>query len=127
FNGRELVDFLNFTNMLEIMFHHTHKLSNWFEKRLAIHSFHHHASWYTKGFRLSSEVRAALMRIETVTQLDDLFQDVDRSQPFPPSAMRVVRGKATGTQKVALPVGFLNNLNNDTPLESSDVEIGDGG
>jgi hypothetical protein len=41
--------------------------------------------------------------------------------------MRVVRGKATGTQKVALPLGYLNNLDDETPLTGADEETGDGG
>jgi nifR3 family TIM-barrel protein len=127
FSGREPMDPPNFGDVLEIMFRHARKLSDWFGERLAMHSFRRHASWYTKGFRLSSEIRVALMRIESVSQLEDLFQDVDRSQPFPPTAMRVVRGKATGTQKVALPVGFLDNLDDDAPLVGSDVDVGDGG
>jgi nifR3 family TIM-barrel protein len=127
FNSREPVDPPNFGDVLEIMFQHARKLSGWFGESLAMHSFRRHAAWYTKGFRLSSEIRAALMRIETVVQLVGLFQDVDRSQPFPPSAMRVVRGKATGIQKVALPAGFLDDLEDDAPLLGADAEIGDGG
>ena len=127
FNGREPADPPNFGEMLDIMLRHARKLSDWFGEKLAMHSFRRHASWYTKGFRMSSEVRAALMRIETVGQLEELFRDADRSQPFPPSAMRVVRGKATGTQKVALPSGYLNNLDDDTPLPGADEDAGDGG
>jgi hypothetical protein len=127
FNGRQPLDPPNFGDVLEIMFRHARKLSDWFGERLAMHSFRRHASWYTKGFRVSSEIRAALMRIETVSQLEDLFSTADRFQPFPPSAMRVVRGKATGTQKVALPAGFLDNLEDDRVLPGSDAEIGDGG
>jgi nifR3 family TIM-barrel protein len=127
FNGREPLDPPDFGAVLEIMFHHARKLSDWFGERLAMQSFRRHASWYTKGFRLSSEIRSALMRIETVAQLEDLFQGVDRSQPFPPAAMRVVRGKATGTQKVALPAGYLDNLEDDRPLAGSDIEGEDGG
>jgi nifR3 family TIM-barrel protein len=127
FNGREPVNPPNFDEVLEIMFHHARKLADWFGERLAMHSFRRHASWYTKGFRLISEIRCALMRIETVSQLENLFLDADRAQPFPPAAMRVVRGKATGTQKVALPAGFLDNLEDDRPLDGSDAELGDGG
>jgi nifR3 family TIM-barrel protein len=127
FNGREPVDPPNFGEVLDIMSNHAQKLAAWFGERFAMHSFRRHASWYTKGFRVSSEIRAGLMRIETLAQLEELFSDVDRSQPFPPSAMRVVRGKATGTQKVALPAGFLTNLDDDTPLPGSDEDAGDGG
>jgi hypothetical protein len=90
-------------------------------------SFRRHAAWYTKGFRIPSEIRAGLMRIETLAQLGQLMAQVDRSQPFPPSAMRVVRGKATGTQKVALPLGYLDNLDDASPVCGADDDVGDGG
>jgi len=127
FNGRDPQDPPNFGEVLEITFAHARRLADWFGERPAMHSFRRHASWYTKGFRISSEIRAALMRVETVAQLTELFRDVDRGQPFPPSAMRVVRGKATGTQKVALPLGYLDNLEDDIPLDGSDEDPGDGG
>jgi len=41
--------------------------------------------------------------------------------------MRVVRGKATGTQKVSLPAGYLDNIEDDAPLAGSDEDAGDGG
>src|SRR3989442_11073185 len=115
FAGREPVDPPNFAEVLEIMFVNARKLCDWFGERMALRTFRRHASWYTKGFRMTSEVRGGLMRVETLGQLEELFRGADRSQPFPPSAMRVVRGKATGVQKVALPAGFLNNLDDDTP------------
>jgi nifR3 family TIM-barrel protein len=127
FDGREPADPPNFGEVLEIMFDHARSLCDWFGERMAMHSFRRHASWYTKGFRMTSEQRAGLMRVETVADLEVLLQDVDRGQPFPPSAMRVVRGKATGTQKVALPAGYLSNLDDDTPLSGSDEDPGDGG
>jgi nifR3 family TIM-barrel protein len=127
FNRREPADPPYFGEVLEIMFAHARKLSDWFGERMAMHSFRRHASWYTKGFRMTSEQRSGLMRVETLSDLYELFEAVDRSQPFPPSAMRVVRGKATGTQKVALPLGYLNNLNDDVPLAGSDEDPGDGG
>ena len=127
FNGCEPLDPPHFGEVLEIMFRHAQSLADWFGERLAMHSFRRHSSWYTKGFRMSPEIRAELMRIETVSQLQNLFCNVDRSQPFPPSAMRVVRGKATGTQKVSLPMGYLDNLDDDTPLPGSGEDAGDGG
>ena len=127
FNGREPQDPPVFGEVLDIMFDHARKLSSWFGERLAMHSFRKHASWYTKGFTMPSEVRAAIMRVESVAQLIALFEGVDRSQPFPPSAIRVPRGKATGIQKVALPSGFLNDLDDATPTEGADDETGDGG
>lgn len=127
FDGREPIDPPNFGGVLEIMFDHARKLCDWFGERLAMRSFRRHASWYTKGFRMTSEVRSGLMRIETLVQLEALFRDVDRSQPFPATAVRVVRGKATGIQKVALPPGFLDNLDDATPTSGAGDDAGDGG
>ena len=40
----------------------------------------------------------------------------DPDEPFPPTAMRVQRGKTAGTQKVSLPEGFLvDRLTNANP------------
>jgi nifR3 family TIM-barrel protein len=127
FNGREPIDPPSLGEVLEIMFAHARQLCDWFGERMAMRSFRRHASWYTKGFRMTQEVRAGLMRVETAAQLEALFHDVDRSQPFPPSAMRVVRGKATGVQKVALPAGFLSNLDDASPTPGADDDAGDGG
>src|SRR5215475_10670642 len=80
--------FRDLSEVFDVMFPHARRLADWFGERTAMHSFRRHASWYTKGFRISSEIRAALMRVETLVELEDLFRDVDRSQPFPPSAMR---------------------------------------
>src|SRR5499427_6081819 len=79
FNGREPGNPPYFGEVLDIMFSHARKLCDWFGERTAMHSFRRHASWYTKGFRLTSELRSALMRVETVSELESLFHDVDRS------------------------------------------------
>ena len=78
-------------------------------------AFRRHMSWYTKGFRLTSQVRARMMQVRTLDEMASLFEDVDRDQPFPPSAMRVKRGKRGGRQRVALPEGYLDNLDDAKP------------
>jgi hypothetical protein len=56
-----------------------------------------------------------------VSQLDPL-------EPFPRSALRVSRGKHSGTQVVSLPDGFLEHLDDDTAPEGDDEDQGgDGG
>jgi hypothetical protein len=51
---------------------------------------------------------------------------VDRTLPFPPDAVRVPRGKTAGTQKVALPEGYLDHLDDATP-PGPDAEAADSG
>ena len=78
-------------------------------------SFRRHVSWYTKGFSLSSFVRDRMVQAKTVEELANLFQDVDREQLFPISAMRTKRGKRGGRQQVALPAGYLDSPDDQTP------------
>lgn len=128
FNGREPTNPPAFGEILDLMFEHARRLADWFGERPAMHNFRKHASWYTKGFRVAPEVRVQLMRVETVEELIETFETVDRSQQFPPSAMRMPRGKATGIQKkVALPLGYLENLEDATPPVATDDDPGDGG
>jgi nifR3 family TIM-barrel protein len=99
-----------FGEVLEIMFRHATMMTEWFGERLGIVSFRRHASWYTKGFRMTAELRAGLMRVESLEDLKRLFASAEREQPFPPSAMRVIRGKTSGMQKkVSLPLGYLDD------------------
>jgi nifR3 family TIM-barrel protein len=127
FDGRPPANPPNFAEVLETMFRHARLMADWFGEHLGIISFRRHASWYTKGFRMSSELRSGLMKVSTFDDLVRVFDTADRCQGFPPSAMRVVRGKTTGMQKkVALPAGYLNDLDDDTPPEGSD-DPGDGG
>ena len=69
-----------------------------------------------------------IMHVETLKDLMRLFETADREQSFPPSAMRVIRGKTTGVQKkISLPAGFLDDLEDATPPEGADIDTGDGG
>jgi len=109
-----------------IMLEHAELLAQWFSERPAMRLFRKHTTWYTKGFPGSARLRQDLTRIET---LDDLRHCVARFDPdarFPVSAMRVPRGKGGGTQKVALPEGYLDDLEDATPpgAEAEDATSG---
>ncbi len=128
FDGRQTSNPPGFGEVLEIMFRHARMMADWFGERLGLVSFRRHASWYTKGFRMTSELRAGMMRVESMEDLNRLFESAEREQPFPPAAMRVIRGKSSGMQKkVSLPLGFLNDLDDATPLDGADEDMGDGG
>ena len=128
FDGRPTSNPPGFGEVLEIMFRHARMMADWFGERLGLVSFRRHASWYTKGFRMTSELRAGMMRVESMEDLNRLFESAEREQPFPPTAMRVIRGKSSGMQKkVSLPLGYLNDLDDATPLDGADEDMGDGG
>ena len=59
-------------------------------------------------------LRQRLMQVLRLDELAEVLSVVDRALPYPPEAMRVPRGKTGGTQKVALPEGYLDHLDDDT-------------
>ena len=59
-------------------------------------------------------------------ELGGVLSVVERDRPYPPAAMRVPRGKTGGTQKVALPEGYLDHLDDDTS-PGAEAETADSG
>ena len=78
-------------------------------------SFRKHATWYTKGFPDSAPMRAKLIRVESLRELEKVLAEGDPNAPFPASVMRVPRGKTGGRRRVMLPEGYLDDLNDATP------------
>jgi nifR3 family TIM-barrel protein len=127
FEGREPCDPPNLGEICDVMLRHARALSDWLGEAPAMRQFRRHASWYTKGFRGSARMREALMRVETMAGLAQLLGALDPNEPFPPAAMRVPRGKTSGTQTVALPEGYLDQLDDDTPPEPEGDAEAEGG
>jgi nifR3 family TIM-barrel protein len=104
----------------DTMLEHARLLVEWFEaERPSMLAFRKHAGWYTKGFRNSAQLRERLMKVTTLEQLETALADLDRDEPYPANAHEVRRGKRAGTQKVALPPGYLGHLDDDTPPDAT--------
>jgi nifR3 family TIM-barrel protein len=115
FDGREPENPPLLGGIRDIMLEHAALLTTWFGERSAMRSFRRHSTWYTKGFRGSAELRQRLMQITTFDDLRDALAGIDAEQPFPPTAMRVPRGKGSGTQAVSLPENYLLDRDDATP------------
>ncbi len=126
FAGREPRDPPDLGGVVDVMLEHARLLSEWLGEAGAMRMFRKHSTWYTKGFRGGAPVREQLMKALTLADLETVVAGLDRSQPFPPDAVRVPRGKTGGTQKVALPEGYLDELDDATP-PSALAETADSG
>ena len=116
FAGREPAVPPNYGAVVEIMLEHARGLVRWMGSELhGVQAFRKHASWYTKGFQGSVAVRRVLFQQETLADLEAVLRRIDCDQPFPLKALRVPRGKSGGAQQVALPHGYLDNLDDDRP------------
>ncbi len=126
FAGREPQDPPAFGGVLDVMTEHARLLADWCGEEMAMRSFRKHSAWYTKAFPGGASLRQELMRVRTLAELAHVLAGVDRSLPFPPEAMRAQRGKSGGTQKVVLPDGYLDDLEDATPpcLEAEAADSG---
>jgi nifR3 family TIM-barrel protein len=127
FEGREPGDPPPLGEVADVMLEHAALLAKWLPEGVAIRMFRKHATWYTKGFRYSTRLRDELIAIETLDDLRQVLSAVDRDEPFPHAALRVPRGKRAGTQKVALPEGYLDALDDSSPPGAEAEDPASGG
>jgi nifR3 family TIM-barrel protein len=127
FDGREPADPPRLGEVVEVMLDHAARLVEWFDEATGVRMFRKHATWYTKGFRGSARLRGEIMRSTTMAELAAVLGRLDPDERFPPGSMRVPRGKTGGTQKVSLPPGFLDDLEDATPPVAAAAEAVSGG
>lgn len=111
----------------DVMLEHARLLVGWLGEEGAMRAFRKHSSWYTKCFPGSAPLRQALMAVRELAELERLLAGLDRRAPYPPEAMRVQRGKTGGTQRVVLPEGYLERLDDDTPPGAEAEQADSGG
>lgn len=127
FQGRRAQTPPRLGEVADILLEHARSLCDWMGEEHALRAFRRHATWYTKGFRGSTRLRQQLMQVHTLSELEALMATVDREEAFPPSAIRVPRGKTAGTQRVSLPDGYLDDLEDATPPDASAEDAFSGG
>jgi len=128
FDGREPRNPPSFGEVVGVALEHAGLLCEWAGERHAMRMFRRHSSWYTKGFRDSARLRARLMQVSALDELEHVLRSVDPAEPFPPDAMRVPRGKTAGRQRVSLPEGFLDHrFTDETPPAHLDTPALAGG
>lgn len=111
----------------EIMVQHARLLCTWQGEKPAIFSFRKHAGWYIKGFPSEARLRPHLLQIATLADLEQVLKNVPAEEHFPPGNLRIPRGKNTPSQKVALPYGYLDNPEDDTPPGADAEDPSSGG
>jgi len=116
FAGRQPRPGPAFGEVVDVMIEHARLLIDWYQaERESMLAFRKHAGWYTRGFRNTAPLRERMMKVETLAALELALAGIDRDEPYPARAHEMRRGKRAGTQKVALPPGFLEDLDDATP------------
>jgi nifR3 family TIM-barrel protein len=85
-----------------------------------------HVAWYTKGFAVGSELRQRLAMVSSLAQLDDLLGTLDLDQPYPEAVLGLPRGRTTGQKRVALPAGWLDDVDDASVPVGAEIGISGG-
>jgi nifR3 family TIM-barrel protein len=119
FDGREPGPPPCLGEVVAIMEDHARRLVEFFGEETGMRQMRKWCAWYTKGFRGSAIVRERLSRVSSIEAMRSALAALDPEEPFPESALRAHRGKSGGAQaRVALPQGYLDDRDDDTPPRS---------
>jgi len=113
--------------VVSVMLEHARLLCDWAGEMRGILMMRKFATWYTKAFPHGAPLRERLTRVTSLEELGLVSAEIDGSLPFPPAGMRAKRGKRNGRQKVSLPVGYLDRLDDDTPPCAAAEDADSGG
>ena len=94
---------------------------------MGIRDFRKHAGWYLTGYPVGGELRRRFGMVASLGELDDLLALLDHDAALVPGGERIVRGHSNGPIRVALPDGYLANLDDETPPDDGAVVAVSGG
>lgn len=118
FDGREPKAPPNFGQVAAVMVEHAELLVDFFGPVHGMRQMRKWVTWYTKGFRGSASVRNDLGALDDIAALRQLLTRLDPNEPFPAAALRAHRAKGSQCQRVSLPEGYLDDLDDDRPPRS---------
>src|SRR5437870_1618773 len=121
FDGREPAPQPRLGEIAAIMREHAERLMAFFGPARGIRQMRKWGLWYTSGFHGAAQLRADLIRIESLEEMLGLLARLDPDEPFPPDALRQSRSKGSHTQEVRLPDGYLAARDDDSPPVLEDV------
>ena len=97
--------------VMEAMRRHTELLVEFFDgdEARACRDIRKHVAWYYKGYGVGGDTRRALAMVETLEQLDEIYETMDPSLPYPGEGAEGQRGRAGSPKQPKLPDGWLDS------------------
>ncbi|HKE51037.1 MAG TPA: tRNA-dihydrouridine synthase, partial [Actinomycetes bacterium] len=109
FAGRPEPEPPSLGEVAKIMYEHASLLAADLGDDKATRDFRKHVAWYLKGFSVGQDLRARLGMVSALTELAGLLGELDLDQPYPVEVAASPRGRGTGTRRVVLPEGWLDD------------------
>jgi nifR3 family TIM-barrel protein len=114
-------------NACAVMARHAGLLADHLGENLAMRDFRKHTSWYLTGYPVGGETRRLFANISSLGELEDLIARLDPTITLVDGGERIRRGHTNGPIRVALPDGYLDNLDDVTVPDDSHVMALSGG
>jgi len=127
FAGREPAPHRTLGRVAEVMVEHARLLWDHHPGDMGIRDFRKHAGWYLTGYPVGGELRRRFGMVSSLAELDDLVALLDHDATLVPGGERIVRGHSNGPIRVALPDGYLDQLDDETPPDDAAVVAISGG
>jgi nifR3 family TIM-barrel protein len=93
----------------------------------AMRDFRKHTSWYMTGYPVGPQIRRELAMISSLAELDAVVDRIDPDLELVPGGERITRGHSNGPIRVALPDGYLDDLDSCEIPDDDDVMALSGG
>ena len=100
--------------VMDAMRRHTELLVEFFgDEDRGCRDIRKHVAWYFKGYGVGGDTRRALAMVESLAEMDRIFETMDRSLPYPGEGAEGPRGRAGSPKRTVLPDGWLNSRTTD--------------
>ncbi len=117
--------------VMSAMRRHTELLVEFFDgdEDRACRDIRKHVAWYFKGYGVGGDTRRALAMVESLARMDEIFETMDRTLPYPGEEAEGPRGRAGTPKRPVLPDGWLASRTSDGIDfgELAEAERDDGG
>jgi hypothetical protein len=113
--GEELVDGFAAPNhgfVADAFYRHAELLTEFFsDEGRACRDIRKHVAWYFKGYPVGGEFRAALALANSLAEIAEILETIDRSLPYPGDDAEGPRGRLGGAKSCSLPENWLDSRN----------------
>ncbi|MFT4246297.1 MAG: tRNA dihydrouridine synthase DusB [Micrococcaceae bacterium] len=100
----------------ETAYRHAELLTEFFgDEFVGLRDLRKHMSWYFKGYAVGGDTRRRLSSVDSLEQLQEIFDSIDLDAPYPGKDAEGRRGRSGNPKRTKLPYGWLDSckLNED--------------
>jgi len=125
FAGKEIPQDPGLEEVAKIIKRHAVLLCELYGEYKGIRDIRKHMAWYLKGFSVGNQLRTSLAMVESLENLDNLLEKLDKDQEFPLMVQDKPRGRVGSQKKVSLPHNWLQSrlIENNESIELREAEL----